>query len=79
MTVATSTPAQRPRRDSLFQAAFDSEGRLRGGEWDRLRGAIFAGGMRPALRPAVWPFLVGYYAPDSTEAERLARAPPASR
>ncbi|XP_049632102.1 TBC1 domain family member 16 [Suncus etruscus] len=38
----------------------------------RLRKAIFFGGIEVSIRGEVWPFLLGYYSPESTSEEREA-------
>jgi len=60
-----------PVEEATWHASFNAEGRLFPGRWDALRKAIFAGGLSPSLRAAAWPFLVGFYSPTSTEAERV--------
>jgi len=59
-----------PVTEAEWHAAFDAEGRFVTGRWNDFRQAIFAGGLSPSLRATVWPFLVGFYSPTSTEAER---------
>ncbi|XP_055971738.1 TBC1 domain family member 16 [Sorex fumeus] len=41
-------------------------------EEHRLRKAIFFGGIEVSIRGEVWPFLLGYYSPESTSEEREA-------
>lgn len=62
----------KPRQPSLgneeWSGFFDSEGRIVNSVAVRKR--IFYGGVDHDLRKEVWPFLLGYYAYDSTYAER---------
>ncbi|KAB2620503.1 TBC1 domain family member 15 [Pyrus ussuriensis x Pyrus communis] len=61
-------PRQPPLGSDEWEAFFDSEGRIIYSEAFRKR--IFYGGVEHKLRKEVWPFLLGYHAFDSTDAER---------
>ncbi|XP_009363991.2 TBC1 domain family member 15 [Pyrus x bretschneideri] len=61
-------PRQPPLGSDEWEAFFDSEGRIIDSEAFRKR--IFYGGVEHKLRKEVWPFLLGYHAFDSTDAER---------
>ncbi|KAM1360854.1 hypothetical protein COP2_026713 [Malus domestica] len=61
-------PRQPPLGSDEWEAFFDSEGRIIDSEAIRKR--IFYGGVEHNLRKEVWPFLLGYHAFHSTDAER---------
>ncbi|GAB2300302.1 hypothetical protein Dimus_034338 [Dionaea muscipula] len=61
-------PRQPPLTRKEWAAFVDSEGRVRDSK--ALKKRIFYGGVEHELRNEVWPFLLGYYAYDSTYAER---------
>ncbi|XP_008242808.1 PREDICTED: TBC1 domain family member 15 [Prunus mume] len=62
-------PRQAPLGSDEWKTFLDYEGRIMDSE--ALRKRIFYGGVEHELRKEVWPFLLGYHAYDSTEAERL--------
>ncbi|XP_052182237.1 uncharacterized protein LOC127794943 isoform X4 [Diospyros lotus] len=68
LTLVWGKPRQPPLASEEWLAFFDSEGRIMDSE--ALRKRIFYGGVDHRLRKEVWPFLLGYYAYDSTYAER---------
>lgn len=59
-----------PISPELFLSWFDKEGRLEKTE-DNIREHVFCGGIDMDIRPALWPYLLGVYPFDSTEAERM--------
>ncbi|XP_021808974.1 TBC1 domain family member 15 [Prunus avium] len=59
---------QAPLGSDEWKTFLDYEGRIMDSE--ALRKRIFYGGVEHELRNEVWPFLLGYHAYDSTEAER---------
>ncbi|BBH08513.1 RabGAP/TBC domain-containing protein, partial [Prunus dulcis] len=59
---------QAPLGSDEWKTFLDYEGRIMDSE--ALRKRIFYGGVEHELRKEVWPFLLGYHAYDSTEAER---------
>ncbi|ONK78949.1 uncharacterized protein A4U43_C01F1330 [Asparagus officinalis] len=61
-------PRQRPLGVEEWEAFLDSEGRIVDSK--ALRKRIFYGGVEHGLRKEIWKFLLGYYAYDSTFAER---------
>ncbi|KAI5320634.1 PREDICTED: TBC1 domain family member [Prunus dulcis] len=61
-------PRQAPLGSDEWKTFLDYEGRIMDSE--ALRKRIFYGGVEHELRKEVWPFLLGYHAYDSTEAER---------
>ncbi|KAM0974432.1 hypothetical protein ACFX2C_017613 [Malus domestica] len=61
-------PRQPPLGSDEWETFMDSEGRIVNSEAFRKR--IFYGGVEHKLRKEVWPFLLGYHAYDSTDAER---------
>ncbi|KAH0970289.1 hypothetical protein GBA52_022445 [Prunus armeniaca] len=61
-------PRQAPLGSDELKTFLDYEGRIMDSE--ALRKRIFYGGVEHELRKEVWPFLLGYHAYDSTEAER---------
>ncbi|XP_068329918.1 uncharacterized protein [Pyrus communis] len=61
-------PRQSPLGSDEWETFMDSEGRIVNSEAFRKR--IFYGGIEHKLRKEVWPFLLGYHAYDSTDAER---------
>ncbi|CAB4288667.1 unnamed protein product [Prunus armeniaca] len=61
-------PRQAPLGSDEWKTFLDYEGRIM--DYEALRKRIFYGGVEHELRKEVWPFLLGYHAYDSTEAER---------
>lgn len=57
-----------PLTEEEFLSMFDTDGRLV--HERRLRKSVFLGGIQPALRKEVWPFLFGMYSCQSTKRER---------
>ncbi|CAN8252709.1 unnamed protein product [Cochlearia groenlandica] len=68
LSLVWGKPRQPPMGQKEFTAFLDSEGRVV--ESKALRERVFYGGIEHQLRKEVWPFLLGYYAYDSTYAER---------
>ncbi|XP_010557604.1 PREDICTED: TBC1 domain family member 15 [Tarenaya hassleriana] len=68
MSLVWGKPRQSPLGRREWAAFLDSEGRVMDSK--ALRDRVFYGGIEDALRREVWPFLLGYYAYDSTYAER---------
>ncbi|KAG7533958.1 Small G protein signaling modulator 1/2 Rab-binding domain [Arabidopsis thaliana x Arabidopsis arenosa] len=68
LSLVWGKPRQPPMGHKEFTALLDSEGRVV--ESKALRERVFYGGIEHQLRREVWPFLLGYYAYDSTYAER---------
>ncbi|ESQ43258.1 hypothetical protein EUTSA_v10012867mg [Eutrema salsugineum] len=68
LSLVWGKPRQPPMGSKEFTAFLDSEGRVV--ESKALRERVFYGGIEHQLRREVWPFLLGYYAYDSTYAER---------
>ncbi|CAH2070218.1 unnamed protein product [Thlaspi arvense] len=68
LSLVWGKPRQPPMGSKELTAFLDSEGRVV--ESKALRERVFYGGIEHQLRKEVWPFLLGYYAYDSTYAER---------
>ena len=73
MAWETPTQAKRnaePLTECRWRAGFDEEGRMSSDEWTHIKQAIFDGGVEASIQAQVWPFILGFYKPDSTAAER---------
>uniref|UniRef100_A0A2P2MEV4 TBC1 domain family member 15 n=1 Tax=Rhizophora mucronata TaxID=61149 RepID=A0A2P2MEV4_RHIMU len=68
LTLVWGKPRQTPLGSEEWATFMDSEGRVVDSK--SLRKRIFYGGVEHSLRREVWMFLLGYYAYDSTYAER---------
>ncbi|KFK26862.1 hypothetical protein AALP_AA8G303600 [Arabis alpina] len=68
LSLVWGKPRQSPMGREEFTAFLDSEGRVV--DPKGLRERVFYGGIEHQLRREVWPFLLGYHAYDSTDAER---------
>ncbi|CAM8923409.1 unnamed protein product [Rhodiola kirilowii] len=68
ITLVWGKPRQPPLGLEEWHAFLDSEGRVM--DPNALRKRIFYGGIEHKLRKEIWGFLLGYYALDSTYAER---------
>ncbi|KAL5769038.1 hypothetical protein ACOSP7_015593 [Xanthoceras sorbifolium] len=68
LTLVWGKPRQPPLGSEEWATFLDSEGRVM--DSNALRKRIFYGGVEHKLRREVWAFLLGYYAYDSTYAER---------
>ncbi|GAV85983.1 RabGAP-TBC domain-containing protein/DUF3548 domain-containing protein [Cephalotus follicularis] len=68
LSLVWGKPRQPPLGHEAWATFLDSEGRIVDSKDFKKR--IFYGGVEHKLRTKVWPFLLGYYAYDSTYAER---------
>ncbi|KAJ9548570.1 hypothetical protein OSB04_021113 [Centaurea solstitialis] len=68
LSLVWGQPRQPPLSPEEWLTFLGSEGRVE--DMTALRKRIFYGGVEHSLRKEIWAFLLGYYAPDSTHAER---------
>ncbi|KAM0008610.1 putative small G signaling modulator, Rab-binding protein [Helianthus debilis subsp. tardiflorus] len=68
ITLVWGQPRQHPLGLQEWSTFLDYEGRVI--DPNALKKRIFYGGLEHNLRKEVWPFLLGYYSYDSTDAER---------